>query len=308
MRRTGWLVVTVVGLGALLGAGALRPVLGPVGAQTPDPPVQIRRVQHADYLPAPAAGEPIFLLAIGSDARPGVCMPVERCLADSLHLIGVNPAQGAATILGFPRDSYVAIPGVGTNRVNEALHRGGPELVVRTVEALTGIRIDYYMLTSFAGLPAMVNGVGGIEVDVPYPMDDEASGAAFEAGPQRLDGRQALAFSRNRKDTPNGDFSRSENQGILLRAALEELHRDVRQDPAALFRWVVTGLRHVSTDLSLAEAFDLMLTALSVDPERVTNCVVPGTLGFAGSASIVVITDAAEDVYRDLARDGVARC
>ena len=308
MRRAAWLALAVVSLGAWLGAGALRSDAPAVEAQTPADPIQIRRVQHADHLPAPVRQGPIFLLAIGSDARPGVCMPVERCLADSLHLIGVNPQQGSATILGFPRDSYVSIPGKGTGRINEALLLGGPQLVVRTVEALTGIRVDYYMLTSFDGLPAMVNDVGGIEVDVPYAMNDEASGAVFRAGRQVLDGRQALAFSRNRKDTPNGDFSRSENHGILLRAALEELHRDVGRDPAVLFRWVVTGLRHVDTDLSLVEVFDLMLTAVSIEPQRVTNCVVPGTLGFAGAASVVLITDAAKDVYRDLARDGVARC
>lgn len=308
MRRVGWLGALLAALGAWLGVAALRPTTGPVGAQTPEAPVQIRRVQHAEYLPAPAGGAPIFVLAIGSDARPGVCMPVERCLADSLHLIGVNPEQRAATILGFPRDSYVTIPGVGANRINEALRRGGPELVVRTVEALTGIRIDYYMVTSFSGLRGMVNDVGGIEVDVPYAMNDPASGAVFDAGPQRLDGHEALAFSRNRKDTPNGDFSRSENQGILLRSTLEELHRGVRRDPATLFRWVIAGIRHVDTDLSLPEVFDLMLTALSVDPDGVTNCVVPGSYGFAGSASIVLINRAAEGVYRDLARDGVARC
>ena len=301
-------VVALAVLGASVIAGALGP--GPsVRAQSPPTPtIEIHRTQRAAFVSPLTSGRPIFILAIGSDARPGVCMPVDRCLADSLHLIGVSPRRGQATILGFPRDSYVNIPGFGTGKINDALYRGGPELVVQTVEELTGIPIHYYLLTSFEGLRGMVNEIGGIEVVVPYDMNDPASGAVFSAGLQRLDGKDALAFTRNRKDTPNGDFSRSENQGILLRAALAQLHTEFRRDPTALFRWVLAGMRHVESDLTFTDLFNLMVTALTIEPEAVTNCVVPGTLGFAGSASIVVITSAAEDIYRDLARDGVARC
>ncbi|MGH2723530.1 MAG: LCP family protein [Actinomycetota bacterium] len=308
MRRALAAAVAMAALIAWIVAGALGTEPREARAQSPTPTVEIRRTQRASFLPALGPSRPFFVLAIGSDARPGVCMPVERCLADSLHLIGVNPRKGAATVLGFPRDSWVDIPGYGTGKINESLHAGGPAKVVETVEQLTGIPIDYYMLTSFHGLPRMVNSVGGITVNVPYDMNDAASGAFFSAGSRRLDGKEALAFSRNRKDTPAGDFSRSENQGLLLMAALDELRRDVGEDPVALFRWILAGTQHVHTDLSFAEVFDLMLTAVSIDPDLVTNCVVPGTLGFAGAASIVVITAAAEDIYRDMARDGLARC
>jgi LCP family protein required for cell wall assembly len=274
--------------------------------ETSTPMIELRRVQHAGFVPARKDDAPIFILAIGSDARPGVCMPVDRCLADSLHLIGINPKRRAATIFGFPRDSYVPIPGFGTQKINNALFHGGPELVVETVEQLTKITIDYYLLASFAQVVAMVDLLGGLEVDVPYPMNDPSSGAVFDEGLQELTGKETLAFSRNRKDTPNGDFSRSENQGRVLVSALQRFQADFAEDPGALFRWIAVGSTHLETDLTLEEIFELMLTAATINPDKVTNLVAPGGIGTAGAASIVVLSEQAEEIYADMRRDGLA--
>jgi LCP family protein required for cell wall assembly len=300
--------MVVAGVVAWIAIGAITARPPPAArAQTADgTAMQLRRVQHADFVPARRDGGPIFVLAIGSDARPGICMPVDRCLADSLHLIGINPKQRAATILGFPRDSYVPIPGVGTERINNALFRGGPELVVRTVEQLTGISIDYYLLASFAQVIDMVDGIGGLEVDVPYPMSDEASGAVFSEGLQVLTGEQTLAFSRNRKDTPEGDFSRSENQGLVLMAALQAFQGQFEDDPSALFRWIAIGSADLQTDLGLDEVFELMLTATSIEPSKVNNLVVRGSVGFAGSASVVFLGEESKAVFADMRKDGLA--
>jgi LCP family protein required for cell wall assembly len=289
-----------------------------LGAVTADPPLraqtetpvgppalQLRRVQHADFVASPAKEGPIFILAIGSDARPGVCLPVERCLADSLHLIGINPRNQAATILGFPRDSWVKIPGVGSRKINESLHSGGPELVVRTVESITGITIDYYLLASFAGVVEMVDGIGGLEVDIPYAMNDSASGAVFPSGPRVLTGKEALAFSRNRKDTPKGDFSRSENQGRVILSTLEKLQEEYEEDPTVLFRWIAVGSARLQTDLSLAEVFDLLLTGLTIEPTKVENLVLPGSNGFVGAAAVVFLAPGADSIYADMRKDGV---
>jgi LCP family protein required for cell wall assembly len=303
VRRIAALLIVPV---ALAGSAAAATLLGEgPRARAQTAAVEIGRVQEASYLPPTQGRDPLVVLALGSDARPGVCMPVERCLADSIHLITVNRDQGGATILGFPRDSYVDIPGFGQGRINEALHDGGPELVVRTVEQLTGISVDYYLLTSFEGLPRMVKQIGGLEVDVPYPMSDESSGAVFDQGPQVLQGREVLAFSRNRKDTPNGDFSRSENQGLVLLGALKQLHEQFRANPAVLFTWIVAGAQNMQTNLSFGELFDLALTALTVDPGQVENLVVPGGIGTAGTASIVVLSESAKEIYRDLEDDGL---
>lgn len=302
MRRgTALLVAVLLGLGTWVAVGAIAGEPYRAIAQTPA--IEISRAQAASYVPSVRGNGPIFILAIGSDARPDE--QVDRRLADSLHIVAVNPREGSASILGFPRDSYVPIPGFGEGKINESLYDGGPELVVETVEGLTGIQMDYWVLTSFRGLTSMVNGIGGLEIDIPYPMDDFYSGADFEAGEQVIDGSEALALARNRHDTPEGDFSRSENHGLMLLAALEQLRSAFREDPAAIFTWIAVGLRNVQTDLAFDEVFDLMMTAVSIDTEKVTNAVVPGGTGMAGAASVVFLSGDAPAIFKDLADDGI---
>lgn len=306
MRRRP-LLALFVALCTSIAAGAALADPPTAGAQE-SPPPPLGHPVDSSYLPsfADVAGKrTLFVLAIGSDARPGVCEPVERCLADSIHLIGINPRKGGASILGFPRDSYVPIPGVGTQKINNALFAGGPELVVQTIEELVGVDVDSYFLTSFAGLKKMVNSVGGIEVEIPYAMNDASSGAVFEAGPNELDGKQALAFARNRKSTPNGDFSRSENQGLLMLGALEQFRKDIRKDPFSLFTWIVSGIEYIQTDLSAIELFQLSIASLTVNPNKVVNRVTPGGIGSAGGASIVTLGGEAEAVFADIADDGL---
>jgi polyisoprenyl-teichoic acid--peptidoglycan teichoic acid transferase len=245
----------------------------------------------------------LFVLALGSDARKG--QAVTRTRADSIHIIGVDLRERKASILGIPRDSYVPIPGHGSNKINAALFFGGPDMMVRTVEGLTGIRMDGYLLTGFGDFKHAVDRIGGITVRVPYPMNDPASGAHFRRGETHLNGTRALAFSRNRKDTPAGDFSRSLNQGTVMLAALRELKDDVARDPLALFRWIQAAAEHVWTDLSLDEMLGFLYAALSVDPSRVRNRVVSGSGGTVGGASVIHLGSGARAMFRDLRRDGL---
>jgi LCP family protein required for cell wall assembly len=259
----------------------------------------------SSLFPGFPSSRPFFIAVIGSDARPGVCEPVERCLSDSLHIIGINPKERSASIVGIPRDSYINIPGVGTRKINESLYNGGPELVVQTLEELSGVRIDDWFLTSFEGFRHLIEEIGGIRVEIPYPMSDEHSGASFEAGPAVLDGAQALAFARNRHDAPNGDFSRTENQGRIILAALAQLRQEVRKDPTRLFTWLIAGAKYVQTDLSMTDLFELGLAALAIDPKNIVNRALPGGIGTAGGASIVTLGGDADAVFADLADDGL---
>jgi LCP family protein required for cell wall assembly len=229
---------------------------------------------------------------------------VDRARADSIHLVGIDPAKGRASILGFPRDSWVEIPGYGTDKINASMVYGGPEAVVATVEALTGITVDYWALASFEGFQAMVNDVGGLVVDVPFPMSDPYARSDFQPGVQRLDGHDALAFARDRHSLSSGDLGRSENQGRLILAALAQFRKEFRKDPSRLLTWVAAGLRHVRTDLGIGEVLDLAFTASEIDPERVENMVVPGSVGMEGGQSVVFLSSAAVAIYRDMADDG----
>ena len=265
--------------------------------------LSIGRAGEASHLPALSSSEPIFILALGSDARPGEV--VERQRADSIHLIGINPERRRATIVGFPRDAWVEIPGHGTNKINNAMTMGGPPLVVETVESLTGVEIDYYALTSFSGLIGMINAVGGVQVDVPYDISDGYARAYLEEGVQRLTGAQVLQFSRARHDVPNGDFSRSQNQGRVFLGALAQFRTEFAKDPGRLLEWAAAGLRNLKTDLSIQEALALAFTAVEIRKTDVRNIVVPGTIGTVEGLSVVLLSKPAESLFADLRDDGV---
>jgi LCP family protein required for cell wall assembly len=260
------------------------------------------KVRRAAGSPALASTGTSFILVIGSDARPGESPEATR--GDSLHLVGVNPAKGAVSILGIPRDSFVPIPGVGTRKINEAL-LGGPNLVMRTVEQLTGVSIDGYVLTGFAGFQDLVNAVGGIGVNVPYRMSDPYSNANFRPGLKHMLGRDALAFSRDRHDVPGGDFGRSMNQGRMLISALRQLKLDVAKDPGTLLTWLAAGAKLLHTDLDLADMAELLLSMPSLDPGRVENRVVSGTGATIDGLSVVELGSAARAMFRDFGADAI---
>lgn len=264
----------------------------------------IERPAPASFAPGFPSRGPMFVLVIGSDARPGQSVTGAR--ADSLHLVGVNPQQGRVSVLGIPRDSWVAIPGVGTNKINASLARGGPELVVRTVERLSGIAIDAYVLTGFEGFERIVSTIGGVDIDLPVPIVDHDAHARLDKGPQHLSANEALAFSRARHALANGDFGRSLNQGRLLIAALATLRDAVASGgAAALFPWAIGAAQQVHTDLSLDDVLDLLLAAPAFDPARARNEVASGRAGSVGGLSVVFLDAGAAASFRDLGRDGV---
>lgn len=259
---------------------------------------------HAEHVPSYDGTEPLFVLLIGSDAREDKGEDPSRTRADSIHVVSFDPATGRSTIIGIPRDSYVEIPGVGTAKINGAMVDGGPELLVQTVEALTGITLDYWVLTSFTGFAGMIDDIGGLTVDVPFEMRDSFSGADFDPGVQLLDGRQALAFARDRHSIPAGDFGRSENQGRLMLAAVAQLRQVFLDDPGELLTYIAAGLRQTRTSLPMSEVLRLAFTVTKVDAAAVQNVVVPGYAAMAGTSSIVQLAPSAPTIFADMADDG----
>jgi LCP family protein required for cell wall assembly len=244
----------------------------------------------------------VFILVAGSDARPREEMFATR--ADSIHLAAVNPATGEGTLLGLPRDAWVEIPGHGRDKINNALALGGPNLLAATVRRLTGLPVDYYVITGFPGLTRMVDDLGGVDVLVSRRMNDRMSGAHFERGWHRMTGAEALAFSRNRNDVANGDFSRSENQGVLMLSALAKMRSEVADD-AGVARWVGIFLNYVRLDIPRDRLPNLAALARRLDPARLRNVVAPGRVGTAGSQSVVYLTTAAARLFEDLRADAV---
>jgi LCP family protein required for cell wall assembly len=277
-----------------------------VKSRVPSPQQIQAKVREASLSPALHSSGPLFVLVIGSDARPRQSI-TSGTRGDAIHIVAVNPKRGIVSILGIPRDSYVSIPGAGTDKINGALAVGGPELMVRTVERLTGIHIDAYVLAGFDGFEHMVKAVGGFSIDIPYGMDDSYSGAHFRRGPTHLSGRQALALARNRHDAPGGDFGRSMNQGRIIVAAMREFQLDLRKDPLTALRWGLAAARFMKTDLSPTQMMELLLAVPSIAGNPVRNAVVYGSGAMVGSSSVIRLGRYAHAKFRDLRRDGVLR-
>ncbi|HEY4408590.1 MAG TPA: LCP family protein [Acidimicrobiia bacterium] len=242
----------------------------------------------------------VWVLAIGSDARPG--QDLRRTNGDSIHLIGVDPQTGVGTILGFPRDSWVAIPGHGTGKINSSLALGGPQLMAQTVRQLTGLPVDYYVLTGFEGFQKIVDELGGVNVHVDTKMNDNFSGAHFQPGWYDMNGGEALAYSRDRHDFANGDFTRSLDQGNVFLSSLAKLRAEVGDD-GGLQRWIGVLLRHADLDSPPQQLLPLAALARRFDPAKITNVVVPGHGGTAGAASVVYLDPAAKQLFLDLRPD-----
>ena len=245
----------------------------------------------------PVPDDLLFVLVIGSDARPGERL--ERSRGDSIHLLAVNPRSGTGTVLGFPRDTWTEIPGHGRGKINAALALGGPDLLSETVRRLTGLPVHWWVLTGFGGLEAMVDELGRLVVPVSRRMADRASGAYFDRGFHAMSGREVLAFSRDRHTVARGDFSRSENQGTVILQALRKMRVEV-SDMDGVRRWVGVLLRHGRVDAGMDDLLRLGATARRLDPDRVRNVVAPGEVGTAGRASVVYLTEDAARLFDDL--------
>ncbi|MEV0051911.1 LCP family protein [Saccharopolyspora shandongensis] len=170
-------------------------------------------------------------LLVGSDSREGLDDAQREELSagdaggqrtDSVMLVHIPGGGGQPALISLPRDSYVEIPGHGKTKLNAAFSFGGPQLLAETVEKATGVHIDHYAEIGFGGFADLVNAVGGVDICLDEPMDDEMANAHLPAGCQELDGPQALAFVRARYSLKGGDLERAENQRKLLGALVNK--------------------------------------------------------------------------------------
>jgi LCP family protein required for cell wall assembly len=179
-----------------------------------------------DYAGRPAATPGQDWLLIGSDSRAGLSKKQVRQLhvghaagqrTDTIILLH-KPSSGPSTLVSLPRDSYVPIPGHGHNKLNAAYAFGGAPLLVRTVETVTGIRIDHYAEIGFGGFVGMTDAVGGVKLCPARNINDKLSGLHVKKGCQTMDGRTALAYVRARYFDPKGDLGRVQRQQAFLGA------------------------------------------------------------------------------------------
>lgn len=165
-------------------------------------------------------------LLVGSDSREGLTDEEKKRLGtgsaegqrtDTIMMLHV-PTTGDPVLVSIPRDSYLPIPDNGENKINAAYAFGGPKLLVQTVEANTGVRIDGYLEVGFGGFVNVIDALGGIEMCLDEPAKDKDAHIDLPAGCQNLSGVNALGYVRMRENDPTGDLGRVQRQREMLAA------------------------------------------------------------------------------------------
>lgn len=294
-RRLVLLTVLLAVTALVLPAAGIR--------QTPFELVKVRTAKAVDRSPGV-----IWILCLGSDARPGQAMTSTR--ADAIQLVGINLRTGAATDIGVPRDSFVNIPGHGRNKINSSMAYGGPQLMARSVGNLVGIRPDYVFAAGFDGFRNLVRAIGGVTVYSKYSFSDPVRPKGYHHGWNRLTPFQAEIFARIRHALPRGDFDRSADQQALMKGILREVRRKQDQ-PGFMERGVLAVIRNLNTDLRPAELYTLAQAATRIQPSKYRGCVINGSTGYVGAMSVVYPNRAeAHSIARRVRRDATleGRC
>ncbi|WP_285767876.1 LCP family protein [Peribacillus sp. SI8-4] len=160
--------------------------------------------------------DPFSILILGVDERKN-----DKGRSDTMIVMTVNPKQESIELLSLPRDTRTEIIGKGTNdKMNHAYAFGGVTMSINTVEAYLDIPIDYYVKMNMEGFQDIVNAVGGVTVD--NDMDLAYKGYNFKKGTIDLNGKEALIYSRIRKEDPRGDYGRQMRQRQVIQAVMKK--------------------------------------------------------------------------------------
>ena len=171
---------------------------------------------------------------------------------DVLMLARINAERTRAAVVSIPVDSWVYVPGHGYDRLSAAFDRGGPPLLIQTVELMTRIRVDHFGQFDFAGIGTMVDSVDGVDVQVAKATTSE--GIVFNRGVNHLDGAQALAYVRQSQSLPRGDFDRVLRQQNVLRALIETtIATRAEASPLQLYGLLAAVSRSASLDDTVSE-------------------------------------------------------
>lgn len=247
------------------------------------------------------SAEPVTFLVIGSDSREGLSDltnfgPSGGERADVIILLQIHPDDGTAQMLSIPRDLWVDVPGHGMNKVNAAFAFGGAPLMAETVARETGVAINHYVQVDFVGFQSIVDELGGVPINFPFPARDTKSGLRVEAGTQTLNGKEALAFARSRsyQELQNGswvsvdanDIGRTRRQQQLIFSIIRTVARP--SSIPALGDIVESFAQHLTIDSRLAEGsmIELGWRMRGVRPDNIAAATLPTFSDTVGEASV----------------------
>lgn len=229
----------------------------------------------------------LTLLLLGVDRRPD-----DYSRSDTIILVNIDPAAKSARMLSIPRDLLVIVPGFGAHKINAAyafgdvnkedVPGGGPGLMMRTIETNFGINIDYFAEVDFNGFVDVIDTVGGLTLDVPYPLrDNEYPGPNnqymriyFPSGWQHMEGDRVLQYARTRH--ADNDIQRSaRQQQVLLALRQQAINLDLIWQAPTLIEKVGDSVR---TDLSRDQAMQLAGLATEIDAASIEQMSIDAAL------------------------------
>lgn len=317
-RRWRWLWVTggivLLLLPALAGAGWLWQTVA--GMRQPDlRPAGTVVTTNAVFR------QPFTVLLLGVDRRPDGS---EGVRSDTLILAYVHPTERWASLLSIPRDTVATIPGLGEQKINVAYGYGyqhatelygagadpaaaGAALTAETVAQFLNLPVDYVAQIDFTGFERFIDTLGGVVIDVPYPVLDSSFPTAdygyerifIPAGLQVINGETALKYARSRHGS--SDFERTRRQQMLLRAVLETVRaRGVFEQASLLTALIDEARRSVKTTLPIddpAALRELMTLAQMIDSQRIATFSI-------NPREVAIVAEIGSDIYwnrRDVA-------
>lgn len=281
--------VVLLGVGAAGVAGAYYNQLsGQIASQEVAP-----ELGHELRLPKP--GDPINILLMGSDSREhgnghGSTSTIAGARSDTTILLHLSGDRTWAMGVSIPRDSMVLLPSckqpdgtmseAHTARFNEAFFLGGAGCTIKTVEQLTGVQINHFVVVDFKGFAKVVDAIGGVEVCMKAPVNDSLSQLKLPKGKSVVKGEQALAFVRARKTLGDGsDIGRIDRQQAFLGSAIRKATSlGVVANPSMLYSMLSETTKALTTDKALAslDAFtELAINSSGIKPNDIAFVTVP---------------------------------
>jgi len=266
---TGRIVAGIAALGVLVVAG-ISGVIGIAATSIEDSitvidvTAQLGPSRPEREVPSGPTG-PLNILVMGSDTRDGQGAGYGKIYggsarSDTTILLHITGDRRHAMAVSIPRDSYVTIPDCTredgstiagrTTRINEAFTEGGPACTIKTIEALTGVFIDHYVVVDFRGFKTIVEALGGVEVCLEEAVDDPKSKLKLPAGTSVISGEQALAFVRARNTLADGsDLRRIDRQQAFLGSmARKALSLEILANPLRLYETLTAVAGSLTTD------------------------------------------------------------
>jgi polyisoprenyl-teichoic acid--peptidoglycan teichoic acid transferase len=193
--------------------------------------------------------KPISIMLLGVDERAG-----DRGRSDTIIITAINPKKESMLMFNIPRDTRTEIIGKGFNdKINHAYAFGGTQMSLDTVENFLDTHIDYYVKVNMESFKDIVDSVGGVEVNNPNAFNYE--GYSFPQGPQELDGKKALAYSRMRYEDKKGDLGRNDRQRQIITSIID---KGARVSSITKFDNILNILgENVKTNMSFEEMKDI---------------------------------------------------